>query len=301
MLIHSIIIRMKNYEKTGYLQEPFRLFHLKDNVRQEISLHYHDFYKIIVFYTGTVTYMVEGKSYLLKPGDIVLVNRNHIHKPTIDDSVPYERTIFYISGECLESCRSEGYDPFFCFTQAAEKKDYVLRVEDFLKTEAGGILAAMESGGERYGWQAERLLLFQLFLLAVNRICQGGEQEAKICPPAVYHQKIIDAMTYLSEHIFEEISVDDLADAVYMSKYHLMRQFKKETGYTIHKYLTEKRIMAAKEMLLAGQPATSVSEVCGFLDYSTFLRAFRGSVGMTPTDFAASRKGRNSGGGQNLR
>lgn len=299
MPLYFIINTMKNYEKTGYLREPFRLFHLKDSVTKEISLHYHDFYKIIVFYTGNVTYMIEGKSYLLKPGDVVLVNKNDIHKPTIDYRVPYERSILYISGECLESCRVEGYDPFFCFSQAAEKKSYVLRVGEFQKTEAGSILAAMETGAQRYGWKAERMLLFQLFLLAVNRICMGEGQKEELRPKAVYHQKIIDVMTYLNKHIFEEVSIDALADVVYMSKYHMMRQFKKETGYTIHKYVTEKRIAAAKEMLSSGMPAARVSEACGFLDYSTFLRAFRSSTQMTPTAFAEARRDRRSDAGHN--
>ena len=106
---------MSEYEKTGYLQEPFRLFHLCDSVTRDIPLHYHDFYKIIVFYGGNVTYMIEGKSYVLEPGDVILVNRNDIHKPTIDFSVPYERSVFYISAEYMEMCKTAGYNPFFCF------------------------------------------------------------------------------------------------------------------------------------------------------------------------------------------
>ena len=84
---------MENYEKTGYLREPFRLFHLKGCPPEGINLHYHDFYKLIIFYSGAVTYMIEGKSYVLEPGDIVLVGKGEIHKPTIEPSVLYERSI----------------------------------------------------------------------------------------------------------------------------------------------------------------------------------------------------------------
>lgn len=291
---------MENYEKTGYLQEPFRLFHLRDSAIREVNLHYHDFYKIIVFYTGNVTYMIEGKSYVLEPGDIVLVNRNDIHKPTIDFSSPYERSILYISEECLENCRAEGYDPFFCFSQAAEKKSYVLRVGDFQETRAGRLLAEMENLREGYGHETEKGLLFQLFVLAVNRICLEEGQEKKLRPAAVYNQKIIDMLTYLGEHLFEDISIDELSEVFYISKYHMMRQFKNETGYTIHRYITEKRIAAAKEKLIKGVPATKVSEECGFQDYSTFLRAFQSCMHMTPTAFAEDRKARSLGGAHSL-
>lgn len=287
---------MSEYEKTGYLRESFRLFHLKDSVTRDISLHYHDFYKLIVFYRGNVTYMIEGKSYVLEPGDVVLVNRNDIHKPTVDFSIPYERSIFYISTEYLEQCRGEEYDPFFCFSQAAEKKAYVLRCGEWKEADAGKLLKRMEEGeaGKReYGWKEERQLLFKLFLLAVNRMCAEIGKEKTALAGAVYNPKVVELITYLREHLFEEISVDQLAETFYISKYHMMRQFKKETGYTIHRYIIEKRIAAAKEKLLTGMSAAKVSEECGFQDYSTFLRAFQSCMHTTPTAFAESRKGQS--------
>ena len=291
---------MEGYQKTGYLQEPFRLFHLKDSVTREISLHYHDFYKLIVFYGGNVTYMIEGKSYVLEPGDIVFVNRNDIHKPTVDFSVPYERSIFYISAEYLEKYKTDSYNPLLCFEQAAEKKAYVLRCGAFAKTEAGSILAKMEKQESRYGSREERIFLFPLFLLAVNRMCVEGEGENAERPESVYNKKVGELLAYLKEHLFEDISIDELAETFYISKYHMMRLFKNETGYTIHRYITEKRIASAKEKLLAGLPAAKVSEECGFQDYSTFLRAFQSCVHMTPTAFAESRKSLQWGGGGRL-
>jgi len=284
---------MGNYEKTGYLEEPFRLFHLKDHAIREIGLHYHDFYKIVVFYGGNVTYMIEGRSYFLEPGDIVFVNRGDIHKPTVDFSVPYERSILYISPEYLESCCDREYDAFFCFSQASEKSSYILRTGDFRETEAGKLLAKLEREEGRYGWKRESMLLFQLFLMSVNRMCMEDDVKKEGRPGAVYNQKVIDLLAYLGEHMFEDISIDDLAETFYISKYHMMRLFKSETGYTIHRYITEKRIAAAKEKLQRGIPAAKVSEECGFQDYSTFLRAFQSCTKTTPSAFAEARRARN--------
>ena len=80
-------------EKTGYLEQDFRLFHIKDQTKREFSYHYHDFHKVIIFLSGKAAYHIEGKSYYLKPWDILLVNRHAIHKPEIDFSVPYERFV----------------------------------------------------------------------------------------------------------------------------------------------------------------------------------------------------------------
>ena len=54
-------------EKTGYLEQDFRLFHIKDQTKREFSYHYHDFHKVIIFLSGKAAYHIEGKSYYLKP------------------------------------------------------------------------------------------------------------------------------------------------------------------------------------------------------------------------------------------
>ena len=68
-------------EKSGYLKEDFRLFHIKDQTPKEYKYHYHDFHKVIVFLSGKVSYHIEGKTYHLNPWDILLVSRGAIHKP----------------------------------------------------------------------------------------------------------------------------------------------------------------------------------------------------------------------------
>ena len=59
----------------------------------------------------------------------------------------------------------------------------------------------------------------------------------------------------------------------------MMRQFKEETGYTIHQYITEKRVLKAKGMIQAGMSATQACYACGFQNYSTFSRAYKGLAG----------------------
>lgn len=283
---------MENYEKAGYLKEPFRVFHLRDNVSGEMSLHYHDFDKIIVFWGGKVNYMIEGCYYELKPGDIVLVGHGQIHRPVIDNQVPYERSILYISTEYLRRYLTREYDPSLCFARAASEKSYVLRLPEAVRAEAERTLLRLErcSAGKQYGYELEMQLLFLTFMLEINRIVEGGRGFREISPEAVFNQKIVEILNYIGEHLTGEISVDGLADRFYVSKYHLMRTFKKETGYTIHRYITEKRMILAKEKLLSGSPAVKVSEECGYSDYSTFLRAFSQNTGMTPSEFVTQRR-----------
>ena len=86
------------FERQGFLKEDFRLFHLKDKVNPCYEFHYHDFLKIMVLLEGKVNYVIEGRSYSLRPFDIVLVGRGQIHRPEVDPGQPYERQILYMNG-----------------------------------------------------------------------------------------------------------------------------------------------------------------------------------------------------------
>ncbi len=93
----------QDYAKRGYLLEDFRLFHLRDPEGVSVDYHYHDFHKLLWLLSGSGSYSVEGRRYLLQPGDIVLVGRGSVHRPELGGGAAYERIILYISPELLSS------------------------------------------------------------------------------------------------------------------------------------------------------------------------------------------------------
>ena len=272
------------YEKTGYLKEPCRVFHLRDCMEREFSFHYHDFYKIIYFVDGRVDYNVEGKTYHLKPHDFVLVGANVIHKPEIDSKVPYERYIIYLSEEFVSQKNERGESLLYCFEQAAQSQNRVVHFMPESYEEIVGCLLRMEQTERQKDEYMGDLLLKSIFMEFMVRFNRNVfRQPRAFITTAVYHEKVIDVIAYIQEHLAEEITVDLLAGYCYVSKYYLMRQFKEATGYGIHQYINEKRIQAAKRMILSGMPASKACYECGFRDYSTFARRFKMIVGVAPS------------------
>lgn len=272
------------YKKTGYLSYDFKLFHLKDTVEKEYDFHYHDFDKVIFFINGRVNYMIEGKNYELNPYDIVFVNRNEIHKPVVDFSVSYERYVIYISPEFLEQYRTEEYGLRSCFEKAKKEKSNVIQVSAIRNTKLMKKLRELEEAfyQKEYAAALYEKVLFLQFMIELNRACL--EDKVSYNHSAVYNQKIVTILEYINAHLYEELSIDGIASAFFLSKYHMMRQFKEETGYTMHQYITEKRILAARDMILNGVPATKAGFECGFKDYSTFLRAFKNRIKKNPSE-----------------
>lgn len=274
----------ENYQKLGYLYDDFRMFHIKDTEKREFSFHYHDFYKVLVLLQGNVTYSIEGRSYRLNPYDIVLVESGSIHRPEVKEGQPYERIIFYISREYLERYRTADYDLAYCFMRARQEKSDVLRFPAMVSTRLMEVVSRLEENGREDGYGAGLYadLLFTEFMLLLCRACQ--QQPECFSRNITYNQKMIDLLRYINSHLGEELSIDELAHRFYISKYHMMRQFKEETGYTIHSYITEKRILAARDLILAGESAKSACFACGFHDYSTFSRAFSMRIGKSPSE-----------------
>ena len=268
----------QNYVQRGYLHEDFRLFHLRGAMEESVDWHYHTFHKIIEFLGGESGYGVEGKQYLLQPGDLVLVPQGCIHRPEAEPNAPYERRILYLSPEFLRRAGG-GCDLAACFDRAREEFRFVVHPADGT---GGGQLTALEHAEREDAFGRELLaqsLLFQ-FLIGLNRAM--ADDLLQYAKPAAYDRKIEAILRYLSEHLTEPVSIDDLAARFFVSKYHMMRQFRAQTGYTIHGYLTGKRLMRARAMIAAGTPVLQASEESGFGDYSAFLRAYRKQFGAAP-------------------
>ncbi|MCI1979033.1 MAG: AraC family transcriptional regulator [Bifidobacteriaceae bacterium] len=110
----------------------------------------------------------------------------------------------------------------------------------------------------------------------------AGEPGAEERRPHV----IEDVVAYISQHLSERLTVSELAERSYMSEYHFIRTFKKETGYTPHAYIMEARMNVAKFLLTnSEEPIKVILEKCGFSDLSVFGAAFRKRTGLTASEY----------------
>lgn len=267
-----------NLEKTGYLKEDFRLFHINDQTKKDFSYHYHDFHKIIVFISGKVTYHIEGKAYHLKPRDILLVSQGAIHKPEIDPSVPYERYIFWIRDDL--SCQELNT----CFQKANDRSFNLVRADSALQEHLKDLLPEIEQTlqNKHFGDTVLRNALFTQFMIYINRIFlrTSSSPDKKTYSSDTQVEQLLK---YINRNLSENLSIDQLANRFFFSKYHMMRKFKNETGYTIHNYITSKRLLMARSLINQGMPVMKAAQASGFHDYTTFVRAYKKQFGKAPS------------------
>ncbi len=274
-----------NFRKKGYLHEEFRLFHLRDVGVEEMEYHYHEFDKIVIFLSGTASYIVEGRSYFLEPWDVLLVSHHLIHKPVIDPNDPYERVVIYLDPGFIRSQSGTDGDLSACFRLARQRQFALMRPEGAQRRQLRQLLQTLEDAladGGFAGTLLARTCFLQLLIHLNREMVKDHTHRDKSA--SRNDPKIERALSYINDHLAEDLSIDTLAGQVYTSKYHFMRRFKELTGCSVHRYITQKRLLAAADLLRSGMSAQNACARCGFQDYSAFQRAFRAQFGMTPRD-----------------
>ena len=243
----------------------------------EVPLHHHDFYEIYYFLGGHVEYLVEGRSYRLEPEDILLISPRELHRPNVAPNETYERIVLWIAADWLADIDT-GETPFRgCFEAGHNLLHGAHTPAAPLLRQLAAEFTSPRTGSNLYA----RGLLFQL-MAELLRLAEGSapaeDAEREESP------LITQVMRYLGEHYREEISLDELSERFYVSKYYLSHLFSRSVGTGVYRYVLLKRLQHAKEQLSNGKTPGEACRESGFQDYANFYRSFRAVYGLSPQD-----------------
>ncbi len=267
------------------ISNDFEFFHYRDEAPVEVEYHNHIFYEVFFFLSGDVTYIIEGKSYRIKPGDIILINNRELHKTIVEPGKTYERYVLWLDPDFIRTL-GEDTDLTVCFERSAESNYNILRPRTEFYMMIKKILSCLESSvfNDGYGNRILQKSYLTELLVYLNRAFLDSRDE-DIELDVVYNDKVSNVISYINDNLNEELSLETLAYKFFTSKYHLLREFKKHTGYTIHQYIHKKRLIMARMLLKEGLKVTEVCLKCGFGDYSNFIRAFKNEFGHSPKHY----------------
>ncbi len=262
----------------------FEAYHFVDTQTQPVFYHSHPHYEIYFFLQGHSRIIVEGLD--LKPvrGDALIYPPGIMHRNIhLDSEIPYERFYLFARREFLQSISSAEYDLPGTLEKMTRNDRYFYHVgqEDLqeLIRLTDETIAASELSGP-----ADRLINRSRFtILLIRALTMMSGQE--VMPQSDYNKGMSSLIRYVNRHITTPLTLDDLAETFHVSKYYLLREFKNYTGISVHQYLIIRRIQVSQEMIRQGIKPKEACFQCGFSDYSSYYRAFRGRVGMSPEQF----------------
>ena len=275
---------LQQFTNRQYMVTPdFEYFHYRDRSTMEVDFHNHEFYEIYVLLSGKVTYMIEGRSYKLRPWDIILVNNRELHRPVIEAGEAYERMVIWVNPQFTSAHSLEGTNLGMCFESISNNRTRLLRPAAGTLEVIKDTLSRFEKAcyGDGYGSNVLKMTCLTELLVYLNSaFLEAASSDFEV--DIEFDEKISSIIQYINANITHDLSLDKLSEKFYTSKYHLLREFKKHSGYTLHKYILQKRLLLARSMLREG---ASTSEACtksGFSDYSNFIRSFKQAFGVPP-------------------
>lgn len=264
--------------------DTFEVFHYREPRPGTVEVHHHDFYEVYYLLSGQVDYWVDGRIYRLNPGDLLLINPMELHRPMVTSESLYERIVLWINRDFLESYNAEGGDLSRCFQPDIPNHIHPgSREQSALKARMSDLVR--ECYSREYGSALSAQGLFLLLMVQLNRLVTKGKSREQTGSLSPVVQK---ALHYIADHPGSALSLEEIASGCFVSKYYLSHTFAKEMGISVYRYVMLRRLLHARQLLLSGEPAGQVSTACGFSDYTSFYRAFKGEYGISPRDFTAN-------------
>lgn len=267
------------------LSKDFEIYYYNDKNMPKVGLHTHDYYEFYFFLEGSVSIQIGEETYPLRFGDIILMLPGISHRPIIHDgNIPYRRFVLWISKDYYNRLLSLSSAYGYLIESAKSDKCYVYHNKQIsFNTIQSMILHLLEElHAERFGREAQINLCLQELLLHLNRaVYERNHPKMKNTEQSLYH----NVLTYIEDHIEEELSLEHLATVFFVSKYHIAHIFKENFGMPVHRYITKKRLTLCREAILGNQNITDVYLAFGFGDYSSFYRAFIKEYGISPKAF----------------
>lgn len=264
----------------------YEVYHYRTECMETVALHHHDFYEIYLLLRGRVDYIIENKLYKVHPGDIVLVSPLELHQARIaPGSEPYERMVLWVDRGYLEQLSSVQTSLTRCFDTTQPGHSNLMRLSPAASAE---FRRRMEELGtlhrqDTYGSDLLSNSCLAQLLVALNLAAQDNSA----APPDYSSDQVVDmVLQYINAHYNEALTLDSLSDRFFISKYHLLRKFNRQVGTTVHRYILQKRLLIAKQLLQSGMVPSEVCHYCGFGDYTNFYRAFKAEYNITPREFS---------------
>ena len=284
----------QRFQAQQYMESiDYEIYHVLGQGANNVQLHHHDFYELYFLIEGRVSFQVEGRTYALEPGDIILTNSGELHQTIFHDpATPTERIMVWLNRSYLQSLSSESSDLALCLE--GPRHPSVIRADSSRQKMVLNLLKRLLALKSYTGFGQDlypRVYLTELLLILNNEIASTKRSTVK-----VHQNALIDSVIeYINRHIDQDIKIDDLTEVFFLSKFHLCREFKTQTSTTLHRYIIQKKLIHAKSLILQDLPITEVYQRAGFGDYSNFFRAFRNEYSLTPRQFydRVSRIGEN--------
>lgn len=264
--------------------DPTFLFTWKGTRKKGKDLyHSHDHLEMAFVLSGCGRYRIEDQIYDVQEGDLLIFNPGVRHQAVIDPDNEQPSTEFFVGFSDIQiQDLPNNHFPI-------PNGEYMIHTTGELRQKLFRICSSMEAENAvcRQGrYFMLKSYLVQMLLLVIREQCEPMVLSGGYAFESVNKKYVVEQIVnYFEDHYNEKISLDHIAENMYLSPFYISKIFKSETGDTPIRHLINIRLEKAKEMLEAGQGA-SIQEVAasvGYDDAYHFSKLFKKRFGISPS------------------
>lgn len=269
----------------GTLDFPIQLYHVDiHHPKFEMASHWHTSIEIIRVLKGTLNIKLSGNEYIVKHGDIVIVNCETVHSATPSEDCVYQCIVMNME---ILSTKEAGCRYFIesILNQEYTIDEFIPYSDDDFHHTADSLFHAMGNMSSGYKFSVIGTLYQLLGIIVNNHLYHSARGEND----SLYDKnipKLKKVLSYIRGNYDKQITLEDMAHHVGMSHKYFCSFFKKMTNKTPIEYLKAYRIeKASRKLLNSDMSVTDIAFSSGFNDLSYFIKTFKEIKGMTPAKF----------------
>lgn len=261
-------------------------FHHTIHFPSEDYLYYanecHPMVEFMYVICGDIEYTIEGKKYLIHPGDFIFLNTSEIHKLKINLSSGYERMVLQFNKDILPQNKNINNSLLYRFLLNTTANTRIIPKETTSKFKIFDFLKEIEKLClEKPDFLNAKITVYTIeLLLELNKVLVSMQNPLE---PEKVHPIIQKVSFYISEHMGDPITIHDIAQSMYLSKSYLCHTFKKLMGISLNRYITIKKIQHAVYCIDTGMSPQEASIATGYNYYSSFFNNFKSIMGYAPS------------------
>ena len=248
-----------------------------------IRFHSHAFYEVILCRNSCgAEYLVGQERYRLQKGDVIFIPPGVSHRPLLPESMsqPYLRDVIWFSTELVRMIRQ--FLPDVSVTRANHSS--LLRTAGTKWEYVGEMIhgCVREAEIKAPGWEVALIGSTMAVMIQLKRAFEDIETVPMKAEKPLLLEK---AIRYIEENLDKKITLEEAARQLFVSESTVSQTFRRKMGVSFYKFVTQRRLIAAKTLILEGYLLEDVALKVGFSDYSSFYRAFRTEYGVSPRQF----------------
>ncbi len=241
----------------------------------------HPKYEIFLLIEGDVTMLINSKRYLISNGALVLLNSKDLHISINNAKRVYKRITIMFDPRTIGQFNTKQTNLLDCFVIAAQRNRNIVYLSDEQIVNFKQLAKKIKSycNSTNYG---DDLLAFTSLVSLLVYINHIFKSHLPMISPLPLAPIIQDIVSYIDNHIEEELRVKLICEYFSYSISYISTRFSKQMGISIKQFILIKKISLAKQMLEKQFSVYEVCAKCGFGDYSNFIRTFKKYVGVPP-------------------